>query len=63
MDSTAWNEAYPVGTRVVLTLVDGKKLETNTSGPAIRYGRMDFVRVEAMQGLVVLDWVKPITES
>lgn len=59
MDAGEWNSTYPVGTKVVVTLHNGKRLVTRTCSDAARWGGMDHVAVEAIQpGYVLLSWVK-----
>lgn len=60
MTSVQWNAAHPVGTKVVLTLANGKRRVTRTTSEAATWGGMAHVRVEAIsEGYVPLSWVRP----
>lgn len=61
MDSQRWNAKYPVGTTVILSLANGKRLPTRTRSRAERWGGLDHVAVEAIQsGYVLLSWCWPV---
>lgn len=55
-----WNATWPIGTRVSVTLVDGNVNWTRTKAAAIHVGEYDFIEVDGMLGLVLLDWCAPL---
>ena len=60
MTSSAWNKLHPIGTKVVLTLANGKRFVTRTNSAAEHIGSHDFIRVGQIPvGLVLLDWIRP----
>ncbi|OGT58899.1 MAG: hypothetical protein A3E01_05870 [Gammaproteobacteria bacterium RIFCSPHIGHO2_12_FULL_63_22] len=60
MTSNEWNAQHSVGTKVVLTLANGKRSVTRTSSPAEHIGTHEFIRVGQIRvGLVLLNWVRP----
>lgn len=61
MDSTDWNKAHPIETKVVLTLANGSCLVTRTASEAATWGGMAHAKVEAIsQGFVPLSWVRAL---
>jgi hypothetical protein len=60
MDANEWNARHPVGTRVRVTLANGKVLQARTLGPAQRWGGLDHVQVAGTSGFVLLSWVAPL---
>ena len=60
MTANDWNARYPIGTKVVLTLVNGNQHVTHTTSAAEHIGSHDFIRVgQILVGLVLLEWVRP----
>ena len=60
MNCSDWNAAHPVGTKVVLTLGNGKRHVTRTTSAAEHIGSHDFIRVAHIAvGLVLLGWIRP----
>jgi hypothetical protein len=60
LSAAEWNSTYPPGTKVVLTLANGKRQVTRTRSQAESWGGMDHVQVECIsQGYVPLAWVRP----
>ena len=63
MTSIEWNTQHPIGTKVVLTLANGKRRVTRTASQAETWGSRHHVRVEAIEsGYVLLEWVRPFHE-
>jgi hypothetical protein len=60
MDANEWNTRHPIGTPVVVTLHDGRRIDTRTTAPATMYGAFHMIRVESHKGLVLLAWVAPV---
>lgn len=59
MTSIEWNRQHPIGTKVVLTLANGKRHVTRTASQAETWGARHHVRVEAIgSGYVLLEWVR-----
>lgn len=56
MTAAEWNAAYPVGTRVAVTLANGDVLTTNTASDAERIGDHDMLRLEGSEGYWLLSW-------
>ena len=64
MTSVEWNSRHPIGTKVVLTLANGKRRVTRTASQAETWGSRHHVRVEAIpSGYVLLEWVRPFHRS
>ena len=60
MKYAEWNAAHPIGTKVVLTLANGKRHVTRTTSAAEHIGSHDFIRVGLIPvGLVLLGWIRP----
>lgn len=60
MNAAHWNANYAIGTKVVLTLANGKRHVTRTASQAETWGSRHHVRVEAIpSGYVLLEWVRP----
>jgi hypothetical protein len=57
MDAKQWNETHAIGTRVQVTLANGKVIAGRTLGPAQRWGGLDHVQVTGTSGFVLLSWV------
>ena len=62
-NATQWNAGHAIGTRVRVTLANGKVLRTRTLGPAQRWGGLDHVQVAGTSGFVLLSWVAPDEEG
>jgi hypothetical protein len=62
MDAKQWNDTHAIGTRVQVTLANGKVIAGRTLGPAQRWGGLDHVQVTGTSGFVLLSWVSPMTE-
>jgi hypothetical protein len=63
MDANEWNRSYPPGTPVVVTLHDGRQVQTRTLNEAARWGNLDHVAVEAIQpGYVLLSWCRALAK-
>ena len=63
MDAMQWNQRHAVGTRVQVTLANGKVIAGRTLGPAQRWGGMDHVQVTGTSGFVLLSWVAAMPEG
>jgi hypothetical protein len=64
LTAAEWNRDYPIGTKVVVRLHNGKRLRTRTTSEAATWGNLDHVAVEAIQpGYVLLSWVRPFLSS
>ena len=61
MDAAAWNAKYPVGTVVIVTLVNHRRRLARTISLACHIGQHDFVQVDQIQpGYVLLGWCWPV---
>jgi hypothetical protein len=61
MDEAKWNSKYPIGQPVIVTLANGKRIRTETTGAAYHVGQFDMVPVAAIkQGAIPLSWCWPI---
>ena len=63
MDAKDWNERHGVGTRVQVTLANGKVITGRTLGPAQRWGGLDHVQVTGTSGFVLLSWVAALPDG
>ena len=63
MDAKQWNETHAIGTRVQVTLANGKVIAGRTLGPAQRWGGLDHVQVTGTSGFVLLSWVSPVPDG
>lgn len=59
MTAQEWNQRYPVGTRVELTLAGGEQRMTRTLGPAQTWGGLDHIQVGGIGGFVLLSRLVP----
>lgn len=61
MTGAEWNRRYPVGTPIILTLADGKRVPTRTRSAATMVGSFYMIEVEYIErGTVPLTWCWPI---
>lgn len=59
MTAEEWNRQHPIGTRVRITLADGRSRDTRTLSPAQTWGGLDHIQVGGITGFVLLSWVLP----
>lgn len=61
MDALAWNGRFHVGTPVIVTLANRKRLLARTVCPAVRIGHHDLIEVDQIRpGYILLAWCWPI---
>lgn len=61
MDAAGWNSKYPIGQPVIVTLANGKRIRTQTTGEAYRVGQFEKVAVAAItHGGIPLSWCWPV---
>jgi hypothetical protein len=63
MDAKQWNDTHAIGTRVQVTLANGKVITGRTLGPAQRWGGLDHVQVTGTSGFVLLSWVAAVVAA
>jgi hypothetical protein len=63
MDAETWNREHPIGTRIMVRLANGDILHTWTTSAALRVSSLDFVRIRAFEGLVLLSWCEALPEG